>query len=307
MGYVENHLSRGEAIVLKAKKNVLYLLMPLIFFVLLFILAIVGQVFLNPRTIFVETVLSTEMAEIDANLESATGAGTWGPEDEAAAVEEWNASIKDDEQADRFTVSKFSQLRSTAEKYYRYQLGKAYDEMVSTSGVPVAAEDSENIEILMRVTGALSIALWILFILVGLLPFLVRLCRFYSFTLALTNKRVVGKAGILRIHSMDYPIDKIDHVEIKAGIFGNLFKYAELSVMSVGSADMHYSKTRKMFVGIRNAQEFKDAVTEAVERHAAEARKAQAEEIARAMGGAYRGQPYGEPHYVNPPYDPSRK
>ena len=95
--------------------------------------------------------------------------------------------------------------------------------------------------------------------------------------LAVTNKRVVGKVGVLKIDTIDYPIDKVDNVSFNAGFFGNIFKYATVQIGSV-------SGEKKKIGAIGNAQEFKNNVTDAIEAHAAEARAAQAREIAAAMG-----------------------
>ena len=95
--------------------------------------------------------------------------------------------------------------------------------------------------------------------------------------LAVTNKRVIGKVGVLKIDTIDYPVDKIDNVSYNAGFFGNVFKYATVQIGSV-------SGEKKQIGAIGNAQEFKNSVTDAIEKHAEEARKAQAAEIAAAMG-----------------------
>lgn len=95
--------------------------------------------------------------------------------------------------------------------------------------------------------------------------------------LAVTNKRVIGKVGVLKIDTIDYPVDKIDNVSYNAGFFGNIFKYATVQIGSV-------SGEKKQIGAIGNAQEFKNSVTDAIEKHAEEARKAQAAEIAAAMG-----------------------
>ena len=129
---------------------------------------------------------------------------------------------------------------------------------------------------------------WILFVFAGVVPFLRRLFKLLSIQIALTNRRMVGKEGILKLHTLDVPIDKLDHVEVSAGVFGNILHYYTLKVISVGGASMNTRRARvkddNMFMGISNAQQFKNAVTAAIEQHADEARKKQAEEIARAMG-----------------------
>lgn len=95
--------------------------------------------------------------------------------------------------------------------------------------------------------------------------------------LAVTNKRVIGKVGVLKVDTIDYPVDKIDNVSYNAGFFGNIFKYATVQIGSV-------SGEKKSIGAIGNAQVFKNSVTDAIEKHAEEARKAQAAEIAAAMG-----------------------
>lgn len=122
-------------------------------------------------------------------------------------------------------------------------------------------------------------------IIIGAIIFLYFLLKFLTINLAVTNKRVIGKVGIISINALDMHIEKIDHVQVQAGLLGRLFKYYSLKVISVGGAGYNSKGAGKStFVGIKNAHEFKNIVTEAIEKHAEEARKAQAEEIARAMG-----------------------
>ncbi len=105
-----------------------------------------------------------------------------------------------------------------------------------------------------------------------------KLIKLWGMNLAVTNKRVIGKIGVLKIQTLDYHIDKVDNVSFKAGLWGNIFHY--YTVVVQGGGDNAQIK----FIGISNANQFKNAVNEAVEKHAEEARKQQAEEIARAMG-----------------------
>ena len=194
--YIENNLGKDEKIILKARKSILYLIVPIIWLVIVIALAIVANV----------------------------------------------------------------------------QLGKFADDNTSN--------------IITRGTTYLVWAIWSFALLIGLIPFLKRLFTYLSINLAVTNKRVVGKVGLISIHTIDIHIDKIDHVGVTAGVFGNILHYYGLNVFSVGGAGYDNRNEQKdLFVGISNAQAFKDTVTRAIETHADEARKAQAEEIARAMGG----------------------
>lgn len=130
------------------------------------------------------------------------------------------------------------------------------------------------------VINSITIVLWVLWALCGVLPIIVKIINLACCCLCITNKRVIGKIGVLRIHTLDYPIDKVDNVSLKAGAFGNMFHYHTVTVLGGGGGDAEIK-----FIGISNATQFKNSITEAVERHAEEARKAQAEEIARAMSG----------------------
>ena len=126
------------------------------------------------------------------------------------------------------------------------------------------------------VFGYLRLASWILMALVGGLPLIFRIIVILTTHLVITNKRVIGKQGVLKIQTLDIPIDKIDNVSFNAGVFGNLFKYYDVTIKSVGSDGW-------AFHGISNAQAFKDCANDAIEQHAAQARKDQAEQIAMAM------------------------
>lgn len=120
----------------------------------------------------------------------------------------------------------------------------------------------------------------IVFLVLGFLftiPLIKRVLINATTHLAVTNKRVIGKVGVLKVDTIDYPVDKIDNVSYNAGFFGNIFKYATVQIGSV-------SGEKKSIGAIGNAQVFKNSVTDAIEKHAEEARKAQAAEIAAAMG-----------------------
>lgn len=99
--------------------------------------------------------------------------------------------------------------------------------------------------------------------------------------LVITNKRVLGKTGVFSIKALDYPIEKIDNVSLNAGLFGRIFKYYDLSVKTAGDNNMQGGGIK--FSGIKNAVEFKNHITLAIEKHSEEARKQQAMEIAKAM------------------------
>ena len=123
----------------------------------------------------------------------------------------------------------------------------------------------------------LSSLVWVPFVL-AIIIIGVKLLTLWGMNLAVTNKRVIGKIGVLKVQTLDYHIDKVDNVSFNGGLWGNLFRYYTVVVQGGGN------NAKIKFIGIANANEFKNAVNEAIEKHAEEARKQQAEEIARAMG-----------------------
>ncbi|MBQ8885855.1 MAG: PH domain-containing protein [Clostridia bacterium] len=111
---------------------------------------------------------------------------------------------------------------------------------------------------------------------IGVLPLLIRVLKNMTTHLAVTNKRVIGKVGVLKVDTIDFHIDKVDNVSYKGSVFGNLFHYYTVSVKGGGG-------DAKEITAIANAAEFKNKVNEAIELHAEEARKEQAQQIAIAM------------------------
>ena len=65
--YIENNLTKDERVVMKAQKSWLYLLMPAIWLVLIFVLAIVAQVYISKYTshegLYVEISTAEKMSE----------------------------------------------------------------------------------------------------------------------------------------------------------------------------------------------------------------------------------------------------
>ena len=277
--YIENHLSKDEVIVLKAKKNILYLLMPFILCLIILVAAIVGQVMVNdklsPKGRWVEKQMEacerviTQMEELYST-----------PEAKQEEIDSYNAENPND------TVDNWKELCDAYRDLCREEAEKMFDEDPDYCIKVLDGNIVGSRKISTLLPTILTAVIWVAFALIGLLPFVIKLLRWLSINLALTNKRVVGKIGILRVNSLDFHLDKIDHVQIKATIFGNLLHYYSLVIASVGGAGYNSGskKDGEYFVGIANAQEFKDAATNAIEQHAEEARRAQAEEIARAMG-----------------------
>lgn len=139
---------------------------------------------------------------------------------------------------------------------------------------------AENMDSNARST--MTIAIVVVCLLIGLLPLLIKIIKLSGTVLAVTNKRVVGKIGLVGVKSLDLPINKVETVSIKSSFWGGVFKFSQIVIKSASGDDdgLHWA-------GISNANEMKNTITAAIERYAEEARKAQAAEIAAAM--AHKG------------------
>jgi uncharacterized membrane protein YdbT with pleckstrin-like domain len=55
-----------------------------------------------------------------------------------------------------------------------------------------------------------------------------------STELAVTNKKVIGKAGFIRRVSIDLPLEKLESVNIDQGIIGRILGYGRVSIRGIG-------------------------------------------------------------------------
>ncbi len=152
-------------------------------------------------------------------------------------------------------------------------IGDIFQQIENIQSIPGQIESNKKFN---KIFNILKPILWSFLGIAGGLPFIIRILTVLTTHLVITNKRVIGKQGILSIKTMDIPIEKIDNVTFSAGVWGNLLKYYDISIKSVGSDGW-------TFHGICNAQAFKDCANDAIEKHAAQARIDQAEQIASAM------------------------
>ncbi len=142
--------------------------------------------------------------------------------------------------------------------------------------------DLANFENKVKVYANLRTIVWVVLPILGGLPLIQRIIVILTTNLVVTNKRVVGKQGVLKIQTLDVPVEKIDSVSFDAGVFGNILHYYNIKITSTGSQGY-------VFRAVSNAQEFKDRANDAIEKHAEQARKDQAEQIAIAMHGPSGG------------------
>jgi len=93
--------------------------------------------------------------------------------------------------------------------------------------------------------------------------------------LTITNKRIMGKTGWLKIKAMDSPLNKINNVKIVQGIIGRIFNYGTIIVDTMSGT---YS-----YRNMVNPKEFKKQITEAIECQGNEKMQQQADKFEPAM------------------------
>lgn len=148
------------------------------------------------------------------------------------------------------------------------------DEILSN---PESLEGADNIlQVYSKISMVMTL-IGVFFIIVGTLPLVMKIIDLLCTDIAITNKRVIDKCGIIKVKVIDLHIDKVDTVNISATFWGRIFKYYKLSVVGSGAGEPVW------FNGVSNANQFKNMVNNAIEQHAEDARKAQAMEMAQAM------------------------
>lgn len=93
--------------------------------------------------------------------------------------------------------------------------------------------------------------------------------------LGLTNKKILGKYGVINTKTMDSPIGKVNSVTVEQGLGGKIFGYAKI-VISTSSGGYKFNF-------IKNADSFRSAVMEQIDIAEEEKLRKQAEQLAGAM------------------------
>jgi uncharacterized membrane protein YdbT with pleckstrin-like domain len=90
-------------------------------------------------------------------------------------------------------------------------------------------------------------------------PFIYR----WSTELAITDKRLIAKYGLLSTHSIEIRFEKIETVRVTQGLVGKVFKYGDIVVTGTGS-------TFDPILSIANPMAFRAALNQAMELQASD-------------------------------------
>ncbi len=95
--------------------------------------------------------------------------------------------------------------------------------------------------------------------------------------ITLTNKRIIGRLGIINTKSLDAPLNKIQNVTVIQKLGGKIFNYGYVAIFTaVGEYKFSHISSPDAFKGMIMAQ---------IDQYEEDHIKAQASEMARAMSG----------------------
>lgn len=84
--------------------------------------------------------------------------------------------------------------------------------------------------------------------------------------LILTNKKLYGRTGVISKNILEIPIEKVDTIRVKTPLWGRIFKYSTLEIVSPASSKIVNGNTEnEQFPYIKNINEFRKTVIEAIE------------------------------------------
>lgn len=97
----------------------------------------------------------------------------------------------------------------------------------------------------------------------GLLLWLSAFVTYYTTELAITNKRVIAKFGLVSRTTIEINIQKIETIQVNQGILGRIFNFGSIVVSGAGTP-------QAPIPGISNPLEYRRAFIEAQERSASQ-------------------------------------
>jgi uncharacterized membrane protein YdbT with pleckstrin-like domain len=106
---------------------------------------------------------------------------------------------------------------------------------------------------------------------------IVKIIALKHLELGFTNKRIMGKTGIIRTDRLDAPLNKVDSVNINQGLGGKIFGYGTVVVSSTSS--------KFLFNHIKAPEIFRSKLMQQIETFDEDRIKKQAEMMAQSMKG----------------------
>jgi uncharacterized membrane protein YdbT with pleckstrin-like domain len=98
----------------------------------------------------------------------------------------------------------------------------------------------------------------VILVMLGLVSLVTALMAYRTTELALTSKRVVAKFGVVRRHTVELSLARVESVQVRQGVLGRLLGYGSLVVAGAGVPSAPIP-------GISNPMDFRSMVFEAQE------------------------------------------
>ena len=117
---------------------------------------------------------------------------------------------------------------------------------------------------------------WLL--LIPTIKAIIKTVQFNHIELAVTNKRVIGKYGVLNTKSLDAPINKIQNYSASQSFAGKIFDF---STITINTAAGEYK-----FGNIKNGNAFKNLLLAQIDQYEQDKIAEQAKQMASAMASA---------------------
>ena len=113
---------------------------------------------------------------------------------------------------------------------------------------------------------------------IGLIWLIPRIVKILTTELSLSNKRLVGKYGLINTKAMDSPLNKINSVSVESGLFGKIFGY--------GTINVNTASTIYTFKFVKGASNFKNVISNEMDNYEEAKIQQQAKSMAAAMKDA---------------------
>ena len=117
---------------------------------------------------------------------------------------------------------------------------------------------------------------WLL--LIPTIKAIIKTVQFNHIELAVTNKRVVGKVGVLNTKALDAPLNKIQSANVTQKLGGKIFNYSTVHI--------HTAAGEYHFENIKNGDAFKNLLLAQIDQYEQDKIAEQAKQMASAMASA---------------------
>ncbi len=123
-------------------------------------------------------------------------------------------------------------------------------------------------------------------LIIGIALFVVAFLRYKNIVLSITNKRIIGKNGVLSVKATEAPLKKIQSVSINQTAFGRLLNYGTI-IIDTAACTAKFSSPLT-FHYVKNPKEIQNCIFNQLFQYDENMMSLQAEKIARIINPGIR-------------------